>query len=151
MPRPTNQQDSAIQSIPWWLSTIVIIGALLTAAGGILALVRPETLLGSGQPMNQAAHIYANYLVSRNLAMAVALLAMLTLRARRMLAGLMVLVAIVQLIDATGDATTGRASLLPIVIVFAIAFLIGASRLSGHPFWQAAAWRDTVESVDPPS
>jgi len=147
----TNQRVSTVQSIPWWLSTIVIVGALLTAAGGILALVRPETLLESGQHMNQAAHIYANYLVSRNLALAVMLLAMLALGARRTLAGVMVLVAFVQLIDAVGDATTGRTSLLPIVLIFALAFLFGAARLSGHPFWQAAAWRDSTMPSGPPS
>jgi hypothetical protein len=151
MPGEGSQRESSARSIPWWLSMIVVGGALLTAAGGILALVRPETLLESGQPMNQAAHIYANYLVSRNLALAVALLAMLALRARRMLAGLMVLVAVAQLIDAIGDATTGRTSLLPIILVFAGAFLIGASQLFGHPFWHAAAWRDAAGAADPPT
>ncbi len=129
-------------SIPWWVATLVIIGAVLTAAGGIFALVRPETLLEPGEAMNAAAHVYAGYLISRGLALALMLLVLLALRARRMLAGLMVLVALVQLIDAVVDATTGRASLLPITLVFAAAFLVGATRLFGQPFWTRSAWRD---------
>ncbi len=144
----THRAESSNQSIPWWLVTIVIAGALLTAAGGIFAVVRPETLLESGQHMNQAAHIYANYLVSRNLALSLMLLALLALRARQMLAGLMVLVAFVQLIDAVGDAVTGRASLLPIILVFAFTFLVGAARLAKQPFWQIGAWRDATTPPD---
>jgi hypothetical protein len=128
------------QPIPWWLSTIVVLGALLTATGGILALVRPETLVGSGEPMNAAAYTYAGYLISRDLALAVMLLAMLALRARLALASLMVLTALTQVIDAVVDAITGRASLLPIILVFAAAFFIGAIRLFGQPLWSARAW-----------
>lgn len=131
-------------SIPWWLVTTIILGALLTAAGGILALVRPEALVGAGEHMNKAAYTYAGYLVSRNLALAILLVALLALRARRALAAIMVLAALDQLIDAVVDATTGRVFLLPIVLVFAVAFLIGASRLSGHAFWKAAAWQDNM-------
>ncbi|HEX9414398.1 MAG TPA: hypothetical protein VF916_12910 [Ktedonobacterales bacterium] len=126
-PEPTH---APTPPLPWWLATIVILGALLTAGGGILALVRPETLIGSGQRMNEAAYVYAGYLVSRNLALAIMLLATLALRAWRMLAGLMVLAALTQLIDAVVDATTGRSTLLPIVLIFAVAFLIGVTQLS---------------------
>jgi hypothetical protein len=47
--------SSTAARIPWWVVTTVILGALLTASGGILALVRPEMLVGSGASMNQAA------------------------------------------------------------------------------------------------
>jgi hypothetical protein len=89
--------------------------------------------------MNQAAYTYAGCLISRDLALAVMLLATLALRARHVLAGLMVLTALTQLIDAVVDATSGRASLLPILLVFVAAFLIGAARLSGQALWKAAA------------
>lgn len=128
--------------IPWWVAAIVILGAVLVAAGGLFALVRPETLLEAGDHMNAAANVYAGYLVSRNLALSGMLLAMLVLRARRMLSGLMVLTALVQVTDAVVDATTGRVSLLPIILVFAAAFLIGARRLAGQGFWKAASWQD---------
>ncbi len=134
---------STSPSLPWWVATIVIIGALLTAAGGIFALVRPETLLEAGQHMNAAAHVYAGYLISRGLALALMLVTLLALRARRMLAGLMVLIALIQVIDAVVDATTGRAALLPIVLVFAAAFLLGATRLFGQACWRFSNWQDS--------
>ena len=71
------------------------------------------------------------------------LVTLLALRARRMLAGLMVLIALVQVIDAVVDTTTGRASLLPIALVFAAAFLLAASRLFGQAFWTLSNWRDS--------
>jgi hypothetical protein len=110
----------------------VLAGILLTATGGILALLDPELLVGAGEPMNQAAYTYAGYLVSRDLALAVMLLAALVLRAWQVLAGLMILTALTQVVDAIVDATTGRASLLPIILIFAVAFLIGAARLLGR-------------------
>jgi hypothetical protein len=125
-PRPT-------ASTPWWVSTIVILGALLTAAGGIIAQVHPALLLRAGDQVTPAAHVYAGYLVSRNLALAVMLLAVLVLRARRVLAGLMVLTAVIQLIDAVVDAAGGRWTLVPGVMVFGVAFLVGAVRLSALP------------------
>jgi hypothetical protein len=91
--------------------------------------------------MNQAANVYAGYLVSRNLALAVVLLGVLALRARRALVGLMVYTTLAQLIDAAVDAATGRAALLPVVLVFAVAFFVGAAQLSGSAWWKAAAWR----------
>jgi hypothetical protein len=91
--------------------------------------------------MNQAAHVYAGYLVSRNLALAVVLLVVLVLQARSALIGLMVYTALAQLVDAVVDTATGRAALLPIIVVFAVAFLAGAARLSGPAWWKASAWR----------
>src|SRR5438093_118086 len=83
------------------------------------------------------------------LALTVMLLATLDLLARRGLAGLMVLSALVQAIDAVADATIGRLSLLPIVLVFAVAFLIGATRLLGQALWKVASWRDSPARLDP--
>jgi hypothetical protein len=122
-------QKSTTAEVAWWIAAIVILGVLLTAAGGILALVHPETLVGSNAPMNQAAYVYAGYLVSRDLALAAMLLATLALRAYRMLAGLMILTVLTQVIDAVVDATTGRLSLVPIIVILAVAFLIGAIRI----------------------
>jgi hypothetical protein len=125
-------QKPTTAGVAWWIATIVILGVLLTATGGILALVHPETLVGSNAPMNQAAYVYAGYLVSRDLALAAMLLATLALRAYRMLAGLMILTVLTQVIDAVVDATTGRLSLVPIIVILAVAFLIGAIRISRH-------------------
>jgi hypothetical protein len=76
----------------------VIVGALLMAAGGIIALLKPAMLVSPDDQINRAAHVYAGYLVSRNLALAVMLLVALVMPARRMLSCLMVLTAIIQLL-----------------------------------------------------
>jgi hypothetical protein len=79
--------------------------------------------------MNQAAYVYAGYLVSRDLALAAMLIAALALRAYHVLVGLMALTALTQVIDSIVDATTGRASLLPVILVFAVAYFIAAIRI----------------------
>lgn len=127
-------------ALPKWLALIVIPGALLLAAGAIIALVNPAML--SGGEINGAVHVYAGYLVSRNLGLAVLLIVTLSLGARRSLSILMVLTAIIQILDAVMNAFEGRWSLIPGVLVIAAAFLFGAARVTGYPFWTLAAWRD---------
>jgi hypothetical protein len=130
------------QAISWWVTTIVILGALLTLSGGLIAMLRPEMLIGSGQHMNEAAYVYAGYLISRGLALGLMLLVMLALQSRRALVTLMVLTVLNQLIDVVVDTATGRVFLLPILLIFAIAFLIAATQISGQPLWKSASWRD---------
>jgi hypothetical protein len=36
----------------------------------------------------------------------------------------------------------GRWTLVPGVLVFAMAYFFGAARLSGRPWWSIAAWRN---------
>jgi hypothetical protein len=133
-------------ALPWWLSTSVILGALLMAAGATIALIRPAMLVAPGAEINAATRVYAGYLVSRNLALALMLLAMLAVRARGVLSSLMVLTAFIQLFDAAMDAMEGRWPIVPGVLVFAIVFFLGAARLSG-PFWKIAAWRDAPQQA----
>lgn len=125
---------------PKWIALIVIPGALLLAAGAIIALVNPA-MLASGE-INGAVHVYAGYLVARNLAIALLLIVTLSIGARRPLGTLMVLTAIIQVLDAVMDGVEGRWSLIPVVLAFAVAFLFGAARTTGYPFWKLAAWRD---------
>ena len=66
--------------IPWWLHGVVILGALLTATGSILALVYPVTLVSPHDEINGAVHIYASYFASRNIALAIMLVLLLGLR-----------------------------------------------------------------------
>lgn len=112
------------------------------AAGGFIALIHPAMLVSPDAEINGAVRVYAGYLVSRNLALAIMLLVMLGLRARVALSSLMVLTAFIQLVDAGMDFVEGRWRLMPGVLVFAIVFFLGAARLSGQPFWKFAAWRD---------
>jgi hypothetical protein len=128
-------------ALPWWVSISVILGALLMAAGGIIALLRPAMLVSPGAEINSATQVYAGYLVSRNLALAAMILVMLALRVRSLLRSLMVLTAFIQLLDAGMDCMEGRWALVPGVLVFAAVFFLGAARLSGHPLWKRGAWQ----------
>lgn len=114
---------------PWWLTVIVIVGALLTATGAVLAI------FASGEHLNTAGHNYADYFITRNLAVAMMLLVMLALRARRVLAALMILTALIQFLDAVTAIATGRLGLVPIDLIFAAVFIFGAVRLSGSRPW----------------
>lgn len=127
--------------IPVWLSISVVIGALLMATGGIVALVRPAMLVSPDAEIGRAAHVYAGYLVSRNMALAVMLLVALKVRAAVPLSCLMVLTALIQIIDAGMDSIEGRWAVVPGVLIYGIVFLVGAAQLSGQPFWKVAAWR----------
>jgi hypothetical protein len=133
--------SSPATPLPWWLQTVVILGALLMAAGGIIALVKPAMLVSPGEQINQATRVYAGYMVSRNLALAAMLLIMLGIRARGVLRSLMVLTAFIQLLDAGMDVIEGRWAIVPGVVVYAAVFFIGAAWLSEQRVWKAAAWR----------
>ncbi len=114
---------------PWWLTVIVVLGAVLIATGAVLAI------FASGEHLNTAGHNYADYFITRNLAVAVMLLVMLALRARRVLAALMILTALIQFLDAVTAIATGRLGLVPIDLIFAAVFTFGAARLSGLRPW----------------
>ncbi len=87
-PKATPPADTgpptAVSRTPWswWLVGMVVLGGLLTATGGLLA-IHP-----AGEFLNPAGQNYADYFMTRNLAMAVMLLLMLALRARRALTAL---------------------------------------------------------------
>jgi hypothetical protein len=52
--------------ITWWVYIVVIVGALLTAAGAVISKADP-TLLTNGSSMTDAARVYADYMFARNL------------------------------------------------------------------------------------
>jgi hypothetical protein len=137
----TPQTDQQIARVPWWVSTIVILGALLTAVGAVISKVAP-TMLTGGDAMTDAARVYADYMFARNLPLALLLLLLLAIRARRMLAGIMVLLAFIQIFDVINDLARRAFVLVPGLLIFAIVFLLGASQLIGQPFWRADAWRE---------
>lgn len=125
---------------PRWVAPIVIPGALLLATGAVIALVNPA-MLAAGE-INGSVHVYAGYLAARNLALALLLVVTLGMGARRPLSTLMVLTAVIQLFDAIMNCIEGRWPLIPGILIFAVAFLFGASRATGYPFWSLAAWCD---------
>jgi len=120
--------SQSFERIPLWVSVVVILGALLTATGAVISKVDP-TLLTNGSPLTEEARVYADYLFSRNLPLAVMLLFLLAIKARRMLAGFMVLTAFIQLVDVINDLARGAFLLVPGLIIFATVFLIGAWQL----------------------
>jgi hypothetical protein len=128
------------QPIAWWIRVAVILGAALTAMGAVIALVQPAMLVSPHDEINGAVHIYAGYLVSRNLAIAILLVVLLVLGARRALGNLMALVGLIQLLDVCMDVAEGRWAIVPGILVFGLVFLVGAERLSGFPFWRLQAW-----------
>jgi hypothetical protein len=132
----TFQHKRKQQATPWWLVATVILGAFLLSAGALIALVRPAMLVSPQAQINGAVHVYAGYLVSRNLALAAMLLATLSMRARGALGTLMVLTACIQFLDAGIDAMEGRWSLVPGVLVLAVVFSIAAAWLSRYTFWK---------------
>jgi hypothetical protein len=136
---------TAVVRIPLWVSIVVILGALLTLTGALVAKLDPA-LLTNGSPTTDAVRVYADYMFARNLALALMLLVLLAVRARRMLAGFMVLIALIQFIDIGDDLARGAIVLVPGLLVFAILFLLGAWQLLGRSLWQLNAWRE-VEGV----
>jgi hypothetical protein len=127
-------------NIPLWVTVLVIAGALLTAMGAVIALVRPAMLVSPQDQINGAVHIYAGYLAARNLALAFMLAGLLALGARRALGNVMALFALVQLLDVCIDCAEGRWTVVPVVLLLGILFSIGAARLAGSPFWRREAW-----------
>ncbi len=128
--------------LPKWLPLIVVPGALLMAIGAVIAVTNPAMLASPGGAINGAVHVYAGYLVARNLALALLLIVTLSIGARRSLSTLMLLTAVIQIFDAMIDAVEARWPLIPGVVVFAALFLFGAARLTGSPIWKSNAWRD---------
>ena len=133
--------SSASVPLPWWVRITVVLGALLMAAGGLIALLHPAMLVSPHDQINGAVHIYAGYLASRNLALAILLITAMGLRARGMLNTLMLLTAFIQLLDAVVDCMEGRWIVVPGVFTVGLMFLLGSARISGHPFWRTAAWK----------
>jgi hypothetical protein len=136
-----SRNSQSVSRIPLWVSIVVILGALLIATGAVISKLAP-TLLTNGEAMTGAARVYADYMFARNLPLAMMLFLLLATKARRMLAGLMVLTALIQIVDVINDLTRGDFLLVPGLLVFAIVFLIGASVLFGQAVWHVDAWRE---------
>ncbi len=134
-------QSQVVGRIPLWVAIVVVLGALLTVTGAVISKVDP-TMLTNGGPMTDSARVYADYLFARNLSLALMLLLLLALKARRMLAGFMVLIALIQVLDVINDLIRGDYLLAPGLLLFAIVFSAGATRLFGRAIWRVEAWRE---------
>ncbi len=132
--------SSEFSAIPVWPRLIVMLGTVLLAAGAIIAVVHPILLVSPQDQINQAAHVYAGYLASRNMALALMLLATLILRARRALNTLVLLTAVIQLLDIAMDFAEGRWVVVPAVVILGALFFAASASISGYPFWKKEAW-----------
>ena len=128
------------QRIPVWVTVLVLVGAALLAAGAIISLGKPGMLVSPQSAINDAVKVYAGYTAARDAGLAILLVALLSMGARRALAQLMVLLGLIQLIDTAIDLVEQRWAVAPGVLVLGILFLLAAARLCGAPFWKRSAW-----------
>jgi hypothetical protein len=136
------QHEAGTRSaITFWPGLVVVLGAILTAMGAVIALVHPAMLASPHDEINGAVRIYAGYTAARNIGLAFALIALLSLGAKRALSNLLVLVGFIQILDAIMDVAESRWTVTPGVLIFGVVFLVTSVRLSnGVPFWKRAAW-----------
>lgn len=125
---------------PWWVYVIVILGTLLLAVGAVISKVNPSLLTGSAA-ITPATQVFADYTFARDAALVLMLVFLLSIKARRMLAGMMVLIALIQVLDMIDDLIRGDFALVPVVLVFAVVFFIGASKVFGRAAWHVDVWR----------
>jgi hypothetical protein len=140
MERAMPAHSREFSAIPVWPGVIVMLGIVLLAAGAIIAVVRPVLLVSPQDQINEATHVYAGYLASRNMALALMLLATLILRARKGLNILVLLTAVIQVLDIAMDFAEGRWVVVPAVVIIGALFLSASAGLSGYPFWKKEAW-----------
>lgn len=129
--------------IPPWVTVIVIIGALITVVGGLVAWLHPATLIPAGSPVTHGVDLYGQRMAARNLALGTALIVLLAARAARPLAAVMAVLVLVEIgdtISAIVNADWAQAS----GVVVAVAFAWAVSRLLGAPLWQLASYRSTA-------
>jgi hypothetical protein len=125
------------------VDAIVVLGALITGAVGVLSLVAPATFLAvighRGAHVTASTQIFASYTGARELAIAVALVILLALRSTRVLPGLMVVTAGANILDVADALVNGRWAQVPGAFVFALAFLAAAAWLFKQPHGHEAA------------
>jgi len=129
-----------MRAVPAWVNVVVVLSAFLMAMGAVIALVKPEMLVSRDAVINPAVRTYAGYLTARNMTLAVTLLALLTVRARRALGNVVAVVGFIQLADFCLDCAEARWPVAAGVLALGILLLVAAARLSGSAFWNRAAW-----------
>jgi hypothetical protein len=126
---------------PAWAYFIAILGGLLSATGGVIALVDPAMLVAPHTEIGGAARVFAGYFAARSLALALFLLLLCMVRARQALGQLLALVAVIQIVDAAMDCFEVRWAVAPGVLVLGMLFLFASARLIG-PVWRLETWAD---------
>lgn len=127
---------------PRWLPPLVLFGALGVVSLAVGALFAPQTLLASGQHVTDAVRVWARYAAAYSLGLSLALVGLLALRSWRILAGVLMQAAGVELLLAVVAIANRRWEQIPADIVLVVVFVTCASRLFGQPAWHRAAWND---------
>lgn len=136
----------APHAFPWWVVFLIVLGALGVASLAIGALFAPQTLLSSGQPMTEAVRVWARYAAAYSVALSLTLLALLAVRARRILAGVLLQAAFAEFLLAIVAIVNQRWEQIPADILLAAVFVICAGRLFGQAPWHAAVWREPSDA-----
>jgi hypothetical protein len=121
---------------------VVIVCALGVGSLAFGALFAPQTLLASGQHMTEAARVYARYAAAYSAALCLAILFLLALRTRRLLAGVLLQATLAELLLVIVAVANKRWEQIPADIILAVAFAACASALLGQPLWHLSAWRE---------
>lgn len=124
------------------MAAIVVVGAAVVLVGGFVSWFHPAQLLPPGTPVTNGVRLYSVRMAARALPLGFALLALLALRARRMLAALLVLVAAIEAGDCVAALANRDWAELAGAVVVAVAFLWAAARLIDAPLWAVRAWRE---------
>jgi hypothetical protein len=127
-------------AVPVWANVVVVLCATLMGLGAVIALVKPEMLGAPHAEINAAVRTYAGYLTARNGTLAMMLLVLLLVGARRALGNLVAVVGFIQFMDFCVDCAEARWTVAPGVLVLGILLLVTAARISGSAFWRRAAW-----------
>jgi hypothetical protein len=141
--RTLSEWVNQVPPLPLWLKAIVVLGGILLVAGAVIALWKPAMMVAPGEQINGAVHIYAAYFAARNLGLALMLLGSLALGARQVLNTTLILVALIQFIDAVLDCLDGRWVVVPAVLLIGVAFIFCSYRISGRPFWRLGHQTDS--------
>lgn len=137
--RANDVGNSLAEPIPLWVKAVVVLCVVLTGMGAVIAVVRPGMLVQPHAEINAAVHTYAAYLVSRNTVLALMLLALMMIRARRALGNLLAVVGFIQVLDCVLDCVEARWTVAPGVLILGVVLLMSATRLCG-PIWHRDAW-----------
>lgn len=117
-------------SVALLVDVVVVLGALFIGAAGLVSIFAPQVLLTavgvSGEPINAGTDVFARYTGTRDLALGAALLALVAIRSRRVLAALVVVTALANALDGALDLVVQRWPAAPGPFVFAIFYLAAA-------------------------
>jgi energy-coupling factor transporter transmembrane protein EcfT len=110
----------------WLVRIVVLLGAVVNGIVGALSLVAPQAFLASvghpNEPLTAGAQTYAAYTGTRDLAVALVLVILLAARSTRLLAGVVLLVALTNALDLLDALASQRWPQVPGAFVFALAF-----------------------------